>query len=362
MRLIMPDAGAQRYGECAATPAADYAVCMRATMRDVASRAGVSPKTVSNVINGVVFVRPETRERVEQVMAELDYVPNLSARGLRNGRSGVLALALPHLSTQYSAETVGAFVEVAHSRGWAIQVEETGAEPTREIELLSRARAHLVDGLILNPITLEDSVIAQARNLPPLVLIGEVEQSLVDLVGVDSRASAYEMTRHLIERGCRRIAVVGSPASEFQTATSRQRTEGYRDAVREEGLPLDAELEIGCGDWTAAGAASAFSAFLDGGGAVPDAVFCFTDTMAIGVLNVLWRHGLRVPENVRVAGFDNTVDSPYAVPPLTTVTFDRRELAKLAIERLEQRLADESLEPVRTRVPYRLVVRESTGR
>ncbi|MCW4456767.1 LacI family DNA-binding transcriptional regulator [Microbacterium sp. MPKO10] len=333
---------------------------MRATMRDVATRAGVSPKTVSNVINGVVFVRPDTRERVEQAMAELDYVPNLSARGLRNGRSGVLALALPNLDTQYSAETIGAFVEAAHGRGWAIQVEETGAEPQRERELLSRARAHLVDGLILNPITLEDSVIAQVQNLPPLVLIGEVEQSLVDLVGVDSRESARDMTRHLIAGGNRRIATVGSPIGEFQTATARQRTEGYRDALREAGLAPDAALEIGCDAWTAAGAASAFASFLDETYEVPDAVFSFTDTMALGVLNVLWARGLRVPDDVRVAGFDNTVDSPYAVPPLTTVAFDRRDLASRAIGRLEQRLGNPRLEPERVRVPYDVVVREST--
>lgn len=329
-------------------------------MRDVASRAGVSPKTVSNVINGVVFVRPDTRERVEQAMAELDYVPNLSARGLRNGRSGVLALALPNLDTQYSAETIGAFVEVAHGRGWAIQVEETGAEPQRERELLSRARAHLIDGLILNPITLEDSVIAQVQNLPPLVLIGEVEQSLVDLVGVDSRESARDMTRHLIAGGNRRIAAVGSPIGEFQTATARQRTEGYRDALREAGIPTDAALEIGCDAWTAAGAASAFVSFLDETDEVPDAVFSFTDTMALGVLNVLWARGLRVPDDVRVAGFDNTVDSPYLLPPLSTVTFDRRELARVAIERLEQRIANPALEPTRVRLPYEIVAREST--
>ncbi len=329
-------------------------------MRDVASRAGVSPKTVSNVINGVVFVRPATRERVEQAMAELDYVPNFSARSLRNGRSGVLALALPNLNTQYSAETISAFVEVAHARGWAIQIEETGAEPQREFELLSRARAHLVDGLILNPITLEDSVIAEVRGLPPLVLIGEVEQSLVDLVGVDSRDSARDMTRHLIDRGNQRIAVVGSPVGHFQTATARQRAEGYRDALREAGLPTDAALEIGCPDWTSAAAASAFSAYLDGGGEVPDAVFCFTDTMALGVLNELWARGHRVPGDVRVAGFDNTIDSPYMTPPLTTVAFDRRELARFAIERLEQRIADVTLEPARIRVPYEIVTREST--
>ncbi|SEB44160.1 DNA-binding transcriptional regulator, LacI/PurR family [Paramicrobacterium humi] len=329
-------------------------------MRDVAERAGVSPKTVSNVINGVVFVRPETRERVEAAMAELDYVPNLSARGLRNGRSGVLALALPHLATQYSAETMGAFVEVAHERGWAIQIEQTGAEPERELELLSRARAHLVDGLILNPVTLEDSVIAKVDALPPLVLIGEVEQSLVDQVGVDSVASAHEMTQHLIERGCRRIAVVGSPVGGFQTATARSRVTGYRQALREAGIPLDESLEIGCAEWTSAGAASAMAAYLDAENRAPDAVFCFTDTMAFGVLGVLWERGYRVPDDVRVAGFDDTTDSPHAVPALTTVGFDRHELARLAIERLERRIADQRLAPERVGLPYRIIERAST--
>lgn len=335
---------------------------MRSTVRDVALRAGVSPKTVSNVVNGVVFVRPETRERVERAMVELDYVPNLSARGLRNGRSGVLALALPNLDTQYSAETTGAFVEVAHARGWAILIEATGAEPQRELDLLSQARAHVVDGLILNPITLEDSVIAAARRLPPLVLIGEVEQSLADLVGVDSRHSARDMTRHLIASGNHRIAVVGAPIGEFQTATARQRTDGYRDAAAEAGLRMDPALEIGCAEWTAAGAAAAFAGYLDGGGELPDAVFCFTDTMALGVINELWARGYRVPQDVRVAGFDNTVDSPFLVPPLTTVAFDRRELARLAIGRLEERIADPSLPPVRIRLPYEVIVRESSRR
>src|SRR6478736_4384155 len=133
---------------------------VRATVKDVAARAGVSPKTVSNVINGVVFVRPETRERVERALAELDYVPNLGARGLRNGRYGLIALALPDLSTAYSAELAHHFVEEGHARGWSVQIEETAAEPTRERDLLWRARSHLVDGLVLNPVSLEVSVLA----------------------------------------------------------------------------------------------------------------------------------------------------------------------------------------------------------
>ena len=122
-------------------------VTMRATVRDVAARAGVSPKTVSNVINGVVFVRPETRERVEAAVEELQYVPNLSARGLRNGRSGAIALAFPDIWMEYSAEMLDQFIEVAHEKGWSIQLEQTGKRPDRERELLSRGREHLVDGL-----------------------------------------------------------------------------------------------------------------------------------------------------------------------------------------------------------------------
>src|SRR5260370_15415586 len=98
---------------------------MRATVKDVAKLAGVSPKTVSNVINGVVFVRPETRARVESALAELDYVPNMSARGLRNGRSGMIALALPDLLRPYSAEIIHLVVELAHERGWGVQIQHT---------------------------------------------------------------------------------------------------------------------------------------------------------------------------------------------------------------------------------------------
>jgi DNA-binding LacI/PurR family transcriptional regulator len=199
---------------------------MRATVKDVATRAGVSPKTVSNVINGVVFVRPETRERVEKALAELDYVPNLSARGLRNGRTGVMALALPDLATPYSAEMAHHFVEAAHERGWGVQIEETGARPEREEQLLSKARAQMVDGLVLNPIVSDEFALREdTAHLPPAVLIGEVEQDRLDQVRVDPDEAAYDMTTTLIGLGHRRIAVLGSPVR-TNTFTARLRTAG----------------------------------------------------------------------------------------------------------------------------------------
>ena len=142
------------------------------------TRAGVSPKTVSNVVNGTFPVKPQTRSRVERAQVELDYVPNLSARGLRNGRTGVVALALPDLAPSYSGELAHHFVVAAQKRGLNVQIEETAWGDQREHELLSRARAQLIDGLILNPVLLETSAVQRGASLPPVVLIGEVDQPL----------------------------------------------------------------------------------------------------------------------------------------------------------------------------------------
>lgn len=332
---------------------------MRATVKDVAALAGVSPKTVSNVINGVVFVRPETKERVDKALAELDYVPNLSARGLRNGRTGVIALALPDLATPYSAEMVHHFVEAAHERGWGIQVEETGARPEREEQLLSRARAQMVDGLVLNPIVSDEFRLPDdSAHLPPAVLIGEVEQDRLDQVRVDPDRAAYDMTTMLIGLGHRRIAVLGAPVS-TNTFTARLRTNGYRRALADAGIPRDPALEIGCDGWKPSGGASAMNAFLDRC-PLPDAVFCFTDSLAIGALSALWRRGIQVPQGISVAGFDDIAHGEYASPSLTTVSFDKRAFTDSALDRLEARITDRARDATLITVPHRIIVREST--
>jgi DNA-binding LacI/PurR family transcriptional regulator len=328
----------------------------RATVKDVAARAGVSPKTVSNVINGVVFVRDDTRERVEAAMSELDYVPNFSARSLRNGRSGVIALALPDLSTAYASEMSSLFVQLAHERGLAVQFEESAAEPQREWELLSRARAHQIDGLVLNPVNLADSAVEDAGELPPVVLIGEVEQHRTDQVRVDSVGAAREMTQHLLDAGCERIAVVGASDERFDTATSRLRMLGYREA-----LAAREGIEIVALHWSARGAAAAVSAFLDGAD-LPDAFFCFTDSMAIGTISELHRRGVEVPRDVLVVGFDDVEESRYSVPALTTVSFDKREFVAQTLTMLESRFTDRTSPPRQVTIAHEIVVRASSSR
>jgi DNA-binding LacI/PurR family transcriptional regulator len=327
-------------------------------VRDVARRAGVSPKTVSNVVNGTFPVSPKTRDRVEEALTALDYVPNLSARGLRNGRTGVIALALPDLTTAYSAEMAHHFVVAARERGLSVQLQETAGGPEGERELLSRARAQLVDGLILNPVLLETSAIQRgmALPLPPVVLIGEVDQTIADHVWIDNVAACRDLTSLLIEQGHRRIAILGVMESE----SSRLRLRGYGQALNESGLGVDEELRIETSEWTVAGGARAMSAHL-ATHELPDAVFCMTDSMAIGALSVLWAAGHHVPGDISVVGYDDVVDAAYAVPALTTVGFDRRRLVETALDLLTERIADGDRATSSVIMPHTLVVRQSTA-
>ena len=328
---------------------------VRATVKDVARLANVSPKTVSNVINGTSPVSAGIRERVEKAMLELDYVPNLSARGLRNGRSGVIALALPNLSTPYSAELAHHFVAAAGKHELSVQFEESALSDEKDRMLVSRARAHLLDGLILNPMLLETAVKLQAA-LPPTVFIGEVDQDVADHVWIDNVAASADITKLLLELGHRRIACLGVMRSE----TSRLRLKGYRQALSAAGVTPSPTLEISNSVWTPAGAAAVLRSYLEHH-ELPEAIVCFTDSQAIGVLSALWTLGHRVPDDISVVGYDGVADAEYASPPIATVTFDKQAYTERVLELLTARIADPRRSVRRVITPYRIVSRQSVA-
>ena len=191
-------------------------------------------------------------------------------------------------------------------------------------------------------------------------MIGEVEQTLVDQVRVDSVAAARDMTAHLIAAGHRRIATLGDSAGEFDTATARARTRGFEQAMAEAGLPVDRSLQYSCPEWTSADAFAVVRAAVDRGDR-PDAIFCFTDSLAIGAVSALSSAGLRVPDDVAVAGFDDIVDGRFSVPPLTTVTFDKRLFVDRTLELLAARIADRQGAAELVLIPHEIVVRASSG-
>jgi len=335
-----------------------------ARLEDVAKLAGVSAKTVSNVVNDYVHVRPATRAKVQDAIALLGYRPNVVARNLKNGRSGVIALAVPELDAPYFAELAHHVVQAAMDRGWTVLVDETGqiqdrAVRARERSVVAGIREHLIDGVILNPLALDDADVERYGSVP-LVLLGErLGSQLADHVAIDNEAAAAAATRHLIGTGRRRIAVVGAQPPPFGHS-ARLRLRGYRDALVEAGIRYDPALVVPVLDWRRQPGYDAVATLL----ALPeppDAVFCFNDLLALGVLRGLADAGLRVPEDVAVAGFDDIEESRFSVPSLTTVAPDKRAIARHAVEHLARRLEPGTWTPEEVRVGWTLEVRGSTG-
>ncbi|MGV9555454.1 LacI family DNA-binding transcriptional regulator [Streptomyces sp. NPDC003522] len=328
-------------------------------LREVAERAGVSMRTVSNVVRGTGRFSEATRERVQRAVEELGYRPNTAARRLRTGRSGVLLLAVPELTMPYWAELTGHLLREAAAHGCTLLVEVTGGRPEAELDIALGRTDPLVDGVILSPLALDDRAAARVPARTPLVLLGERVHDLpCPHVTVDNTGAAREATAHLLARGRRRIAVVGRQTAPH-AATSATRLTGHRQALAAAGLTPDEALAPPVAAYHRADGVAAAHALLDLP-EPPDAVFCFADTLAEGVLHAARERGLSVPGDLAVVGFDDIEAARYTAPPLTTVAPDKRELARLAVAALLR-----AVDGVRTDRPrvlaagHRLVVRES---
>lgn len=330
------------------------------TMQDVAALAGVSIKTVSNVINGYPYIRPGTKDRVEAAIEQLGYRVNLSARNLRRGRTGMIGLAVPELSLPYFAELADSVIQAAERRGVIVLIEQTNASRERELEVLHGQRRHLTDGLIFSPLALGTDDRASFAVDFPMVLLGErIFGGPADHVTMSNVEAARAATRHLIETGRRRIALIGSHEGEtVGSAALRQR--GYEEALAEAGLPLDPALLGEAGLWHRSTGAEAMERMLDSGTEI-DAVFGLNDALAIGALHALHDRGVAVPEEVAVIGFDDIEDAAYASPPLSSVAPGREQIAQTAVDLLLARVAgtapDEHVEVI---TDFEVVAREST--
>jgi DNA-binding LacI/PurR family transcriptional regulator len=336
---------------------------MAATLHDVADLAGVSFKTVSNVVNGYPHIRPATREKVERAIAELGYQPNLAARSLRSGRTGAIALAVPELNLSYFAELASFVIAAAERSDLVTLVEQTGGDRDRELALLQSPRRRSTDGLILSPLGMRQED-AAALDVPfPLVLLGEpVFDWPNDHVSMRNTEAARAGTEYLIASGRRRIAVIGEYESEvFGSARSRLR--GYREALEAHGIAYDERIVARATLWHRADGAHAMRELLDRG-AEFDAVFGFNDTLALGAMRVLQEAGLRVPQDVAVLGFDDLDEAAYAIPSLTTIDPGREWIARTAVETLLERIGRKGKEPApRTRLAdFGIIERESAPR
>jgi DNA-binding LacI/PurR family transcriptional regulator len=330
----------------------------RVTLQDVAVHAGVSMKTVSNVVNDYRHISAPMRERVQSAIDELGYRPNRSGRSLATGRSSMLGLAIPDLRRPYFAELAHVFARVAKLRGYGMLLIETGGTAEGEKAVLHDREAGFVDGLIIHPQTLTAAELDAMRGDASIVFLGEDPQPAgSDQVAVDNVEAARSAVAHLVATGRRRIGFLGHEQG-VVSRTSALRLEGYRKGLEDAGLVFDDARLVARGEGDARGAEQAMTEALDRGLDV-DALLCREDLAAIGALRALHRRGIVVPDDVAVVGWDAIELGASVTPSLTSVAPDTRELAERSLDLLLQRVVGDAEPGRHVAVGHRLVLRES---
>ena len=354
------------------------------TLYDVAKHAGVSIATVSRVLHGQDRVRESTRARVRAAIDELGYVPDSAAQSLARSRKDVIGLVCverdkPHhsniesMSLLFYDEVMRGVESRVRERHISLLItylreDETLATPVTEDEpVLPRllALSGKVDGLLIGEGVVPPLVVAGlARRLPVVVVAGDTDQRSTDVVAADNWSGAHAVVTHLVaEHGRRRLFHVDGPASAPDAKVRRLAMQAVIDAHPGTVLTgtYSGRFSVGSGEDAAVRLLDDTRASAGASGALPDAIVCANDQMAIGVLRALAARGVRVPQDVAVVGFDDIFPASLGDPPLTTVRQPIRELGERACERLFERIADPSPRPKVELLPIELVLRSSCG-
>lgn len=339
------------------------------TVRDVARLAGVSPTTVSFVLNGVesVHISPATRQRVLEAADTLHYRPNSLARGLRTRRSCCIGVVIPGLSADsFYVEVLQGVEEASRDAGYSVIVSTSRGSPEEEAAVIEALRDRRIDGLLAVPVCHPSSADAYrrlAREIPVVFVDRWPEGVDIPRVAVDHRKGAALAVRHLIELGHTRIAFVRGP--EWPASSIRERLEGYEQTLASHRLPFREVIEVHSSLF--AQKQGAYQAVLQAlGGRPPSmrptALFVTNDNLAAGVLRALRELRLHVPQEVSVVGFDDDEIAEFLEVPLTTVAQPRRELGRRATELfLRLREGGEPSAAEAVRLQPRLVRRSSSG-
>ena len=324
------------------------------TLRMVAQASGVSITTASRVINNSPHVRPAKRAAVQAAINRLGFVPNGIAKSLVRGRSNTIGLVAQFFESPFYARLLRSVEETLALQGYGLVVASGHWNPREEEQCVATLRERQVDGIIVLTGSLDDGFLTSlATDLPVVVTGRELQAPGLHALRSDDHQGALAATRHLLQLGHRRIVHIAGAQSH---ADAHERERGYRDALQERGVAVDPQLIVQ-GDYLEDGGALAIERLL-ARGVDFSAVFAANDQMATGASQVLFRRGLRVPEDVSVVGFDDLLAAKYASPPRTSVNLSVAELGRRAALAMLDLLAGRTPK-VAAPVPE-LVVRGST--
>jgi len=301
------------------------------TMRQVAERAGVSAKTVSRVMNNDKYVSSEVRTRVEEAIAELNYVPNLLARTFRSGRDAAIGVAIPDISDPFFATLTREIEQIARSRGVAVFITSLGQNGAEEQARVEALLGRQLTGLISTPISADQSYLRPWQDRTTMVFIDRAPEKITaDSVVEDDQGGAYQATEHLIGHGHRRIAFIGDSVA---TPTTARRLVGYRAALRDGGITEDPQLIL-LGPTTEAEAAKAVIELISLD-RPPTALFSSNARCTIGIIPALQAAGHR---DIPLISFGDFPLAEAIQPPPSVIDQDPVSLGRVAASRLFERI------------------------
>jgi LacI family transcriptional regulator len=327
------------------------------TLEEIARAAGVSPSTVSRILNGSANVLPAKQRAVEQAIAQFNYRPNMLARGLASGKTDIVGVLTQSVSSPFYAEWMRGIEDALYQPGFTPLFVSSRWNVKDEISRIEQFIARRVDGIIVLHAQLDEPSLIDYSRHAPLLVLGRSVQNSATLAGlpIDNLQGARDATRHLIDQGHREIAFIAGPQNH---ADAIERLDGYRMALEEAGIGFDAD-RVEQGDYLEAGGLAAMERLFARGQSF-SAVFCANDQTAYGARLAMFRRGLRVPEDLSLIGFDDLPTSSYMTPPLTTVRQPTYEIGRLAAQAIVQLIRKQSV--TLSPIPLALVTRETTRR
>ncbi|MCM3766753.1 LacI family DNA-binding transcriptional regulator [Neobacillus niacini] len=326
------------------------------TIKEIAERANVSRTTVSRVLNNSGYVSEEAKRRVLKVIEETGYIPSENAKSLRTKKTKVIGVILPKISTETSSRLVKGIDEILAKGGYQILLANTNLKPEKEIEYLKLLKSRHVDGIILSATNVNRSLIEEIYQLKiPFVTVGQYISGLANVVFDDYQA-AKDMVQLLIKKGHKRIAFIG--VDESDRAVGYLRKNGYYDAMKEAGLPVE-DSWVQKGVFNSESGYESMKEIIEISDNRPTAVAAVTDRLAIGAMQFIQQMGLSIPEDMAFAGMGASELSRYITPSLTTIDFSMedagREAAALLLEQISREMNQEEIRTIN----YRLLERAS---
>lgn len=293
-----------------------------ATIRDVARAADVSVATVSRTLNRIDKVAGMTRDRILKVVDELDYVPHSGARALSTRRTDTIGVLLPDLHGEYFSELIRGIDLAARARGLHLLLSSSHGDPDEAAAAL-RAMRSRVDSIIVMLPSAGEHLTSPREGAAPMVFLGSGADRDQPSFEIDNFAGAFAITQHLLDSGRTRVAFVAGPADNSE---ARERLRGYRAAIEAAG----GSERVVEGDFSEQSGRDAAQKFI--GRDPPDAIFCANDMMAVGCLDAIRDAGIRVPDDIALAGFDDIPIARYVSPALTTAAVPIAEIGRQALE------------------------------